>query len=311
MLKDTPPIVYIIMPCYNGEKYLLEQLMSIYYQNYKNWNLIFINDWSTDNSENILRDWISQYNLHNKVKIITKENWGVTTAVQRWLEEVKKYTNNKTDDNLIAYCDADDIRTRDKLDIQVNYMINNPDCGLSYHDLAIINNNWSIIKTSLNKHYYNNESFFSLLCYQTHFYSTEMMFKSKYIDNIIPLPIWNLFFQDQRTALILSIIWVKISYIDKQLGYYRVGHNSLLKKMGKLNRRPEQRLWYLEAIKNKKIWIDINYEYDYFKNRIKRQKKWYWNIKTWLLIMFKYPKIFFLVLKALIYERKLFKILWF
>ena len=82
-LNNKNPLVYIVMPCYNGEKYLLEQLMSIYYQNYTNRYLIFVNDGSTDNSENILRDWISHYNLHDKVMVINKKNGGVNSAVQR------------------------------------------------------------------------------------------------------------------------------------------------------------------------------------------------------------------------------------
>ena len=83
MVMNETPLVYITMPCYNGEKYLLDQLMSIYYQNYTNRYLIFINDGSTDNSEQIIRDWISHYNLYNKVRVITKENGGVMSAVQK------------------------------------------------------------------------------------------------------------------------------------------------------------------------------------------------------------------------------------
>ena len=45
------PLVSIIMNCYNGEKYLTESLKSIQNQNYKNWELIFWDNKSTDRSK--------------------------------------------------------------------------------------------------------------------------------------------------------------------------------------------------------------------------------------------------------------------
>jgi hypothetical protein len=43
------------------------------------------------------------------------------------LEEVKKLCDIHNTDSLVAYCDADDIWTRDKLEVQVNYMVENPE----------------------------------------------------------------------------------------------------------------------------------------------------------------------------------------
>ena len=300
-------LVYIVMPCYNGEKYLLEQLMSIYYQNYTNWYLIFVNDWSTDNSENILRNWISHYNLHDKVDIINKENGGVCSAIQRWLEEIKSMCDINNDNNLVAYCDADDVWTREKLEVQVEYMNTCLECWMSYHDMFVINENSKLEKISLHNNHYKDESFFSLICYNIHFYSTEIMFRVRYINDILPFPIWKFFSQDHWTALILSLLWVKIWYIDKQLAYYRSWHESLSKKRYQWNNwQAKQWLWYIESIKDKNIWVNISYEERYFKDRIQRQKKWYSAIKIRFLTMIKYPKVFILVLKALFIKKKLF-----
>jgi glycosyltransferase involved in cell wall biosynthesis len=74
MKELNKPLVYIVLPCYNSEKYLLEQLMSIYNQNYQNWFLIFVNDGSTDSSLEIAKKFTKDYNLEEKVKIISQKN---------------------------------------------------------------------------------------------------------------------------------------------------------------------------------------------------------------------------------------------
>lgn len=154
------PTVYIVLPVYNGENYFLEQLMSLYYQTYENWYLIIINDWSTDSSENIAKKFVKDYNLHDKVKIFKKKNWGLNSAITRWFEEIKKLCDIDNIDNLVSYCDCDDIRTREKLAIQVKYMVDNPECWLSYHNMVGIDGNGILIKSSyVWDYYYHKEDF--------------------------------------------------------------------------------------------------------------------------------------------------------
>ena len=50
---------------------------------------------------------------------------------------------------MVAYCDADDIRVRNKLDVQVKYMQEHKDCDLCFHDLFVIDKNSKLIKNSL------------------------------------------------------------------------------------------------------------------------------------------------------------------
>ena len=48
------PLVSIVLPVYNGEKYLAESLESVFAQTYQNWELVIINDGSTDGTENLI-----------------------------------------------------------------------------------------------------------------------------------------------------------------------------------------------------------------------------------------------------------------
>ena len=53
----SKPLVSIIMNCYNGERYLNEALQSIINQTYKNWELIFWDNLSSDNSKKIFKKY--------------------------------------------------------------------------------------------------------------------------------------------------------------------------------------------------------------------------------------------------------------
>ena len=231
----TNPLVYIVLPCRNWEKYLLEQLMSIYYQSYKNRFLIFVNDGSTDSSEKIIRDWNNNYDLNKKVKILSKENWWLNSAITIWLEYIKQICNQNYN-NFVCYCDADDIRIRDKLEKQVSYMLENPKYGLSYHDLFWIDENSRFTKISMISNRYNKDTSFLYFASIWNFIAaTSMMFKVSFIDKILPMPQWFWMYQDYWTALIFSFFKINIWYIPVPLGYYRQGHSSLQSRKVKIN----------------------------------------------------------------------------
>lgn len=67
-------LVSIIVPCFNSAKFLDECLNSVYNQTYSNWEVIIVNDGSTDNTDSILEKWI---NIDQRFKYIKKENSGV------------------------------------------------------------------------------------------------------------------------------------------------------------------------------------------------------------------------------------------
>lgn len=296
------PKVYIVMPCYNGEKYLLQQLMSIYFQSYTNWYLIFINDWSNDNSESIINDWISHYNLNNKVLYIKKENWWVNSAIQRGLNEIKNICISN-DNTLIAYCDSDDIWTMDKLEVQVKYMVKHPECDLSYHNLSKIDENWKLILSSRMNEFYPYRWELFLMTMQNYITSTEMMFKSKYIDYIISMPTWFWIYQDFWTALVFCINWLRIHYIDEILWYYRTWHSSLIKKASKVDikRKNDSHMHYFYALKERFPEKDISYVLSYNEDRY---INWYsYSLpRVYLLMLFKYPKIFRLWFKCWLWK---------
>lgn len=102
------PEVSIIMPVYNGEKFLRESIESVLDQSFSNFEFIIINDGSKDNSLNIIDEYT---NKDNRIKVIDQKNQGVSVARNNGiLKSTGKY---------IAFIDCDDIWDINKLKIQL------------------------------------------------------------------------------------------------------------------------------------------------------------------------------------------------
>lgn len=119
-------LISVILPVYNGSKYLSESIESIMNQTYKNIEIIIINDGSKDNSLDIINEYSDK---DDRIKVISRENKGLITS----LNEAIDNSNGK----YIARMDQDDICLLNRLEIQYEYMIeNNLDiCGGNYIEI--------------------------------------------------------------------------------------------------------------------------------------------------------------------------------
>ena len=99
--------ISIIMNCFNGEKFLNESINSLLNQTYKNWELIFFDNKSTDKSANIVKNLndkrIKYYRSNNKIK----------------LGLARKKALDKANGEFIAFLDTDDIWEKNKLNLQL------------------------------------------------------------------------------------------------------------------------------------------------------------------------------------------------
>lgn len=99
MCNKFPIVASIIIPCYNSEKTIEETLNSLEVQVYKNFEVIIVNDGSTDNTESIIKNWINTYSIEAQYHAIT--NSGVSAARNKGLSNVRgKY---------VLFLDSDDI----------------------------------------------------------------------------------------------------------------------------------------------------------------------------------------------------------
>ena len=121
------PNVSVLMSVYNGEKHLREAIDSILNQTFTDFELLIINDASTDRTVEILQ------NYHDpRIKIINNEkNMGLTKSLNKGISLAKG--------NYIARQDADDISLQDRFKKQLLFLEENPDIGLVGSSFNIIN----------------------------------------------------------------------------------------------------------------------------------------------------------------------------
>lgn len=110
----TKPFISVFIPVYNAEKYIGEAIKSILNQTYKNFELIIVDDGSTDNTIQV----ISKYKDERIRVIRNKKNMGIPFTRNRGLKEARgKY---------LVLMDADDVSYPTRIETQVNYMEKNP-----------------------------------------------------------------------------------------------------------------------------------------------------------------------------------------
>lgn len=129
MRKSSKPLVSIIVNCFNGDKYLSECLRSIKNQTYKNWELIFWDNKSTDKSKKIFIN-----NKNNKMKYYSSPRF-------LKLHQARNVALKKTKGNLICYLDVDDIWLPNKLLKQIKIYLKNKDAGIIYGNFFVQNEN--------------------------------------------------------------------------------------------------------------------------------------------------------------------------
>ena len=114
--KSSMPLLTVLMPVYNAEKFLAESINSILSQTYSDFELLILDDGSTDNSLKIIEAYAKE---DKRIKIlVNKTNQGEAKCRNRLLK------NSKTE--FIAWMDADDISLEDRLQTQMDFLKQNP-----------------------------------------------------------------------------------------------------------------------------------------------------------------------------------------
>ena len=207
-MKNNPKVSIVIV-CYNYAKYIEFSIKSILKQEYKNWELIIVNDNSKDSTKEILDKYKSK-----KIKIINlKKNIGAYKATNLAFKNVKgKY---------IAILDADDYSHPKRILQQVLELEKDSKIGLVVTNYKFIDDNNNFIK---NNRFISQKDFnkrfpcINLAC------NSSAMFRKKFIKE---LDFYNKdFFYSYDYNFFLKIFKVsKIKFINKFYTFYRIHSN--------------------------------------------------------------------------------------
>lgn len=237
MKKTKEPLISVIMPVQNAGDYLLECLKSLKNQNYKNLEIIAIDDKSTDNSYKILSTFKKR---EKRLKVYRNvKRYGIALTLNRALKRAKG--------DFIAFMDGHDFSTPNRLKKQIAFLLDNPKAvAVGTQCYFLSGDNKRIGKSNFPSE--NAAIYDSFLKKMTLQLETLMINK-----NLIPKDI--LYFKQ------LSYPFIYTEVLAKMLPYGKVAN---LPEFLHLHRTPENSLQRLETILSTlKLWVKSITVYDY------------------------------------------------
>jgi glycosyltransferase involved in cell wall biosynthesis len=200
------PKVSVLMAVHNGQEFIYKSIKSILNQKYKNFEIIIINDYSTDLTKEIIEKIKSK-----KIKIINlKKNLGPYKAIDIGLKKISgKY---------ISILDSDDIIHPNKFKSQVEVLENDQKIGLVATWYKVIDKNNKIIKIfKIN----SSKNFFNfvfpcqnLICNSSVMFRKNVLKKIKFYNK-------NFFYSNDYNFYLKIFVHYKIRIIEKFYTYYR------------------------------------------------------------------------------------------
>lgn len=260
--------ISIIMPVYNGAQWLTESIDSVLAQTFKDFELICVNDSSTDNSEEIIKNYSKQ---DSRIKCFTKENEGPGVALNFGIEKAQgKY---------LCFIDQDDKYSLKYLEI-MHKAITKSNCNLCqcnayfWKDKKITRVPYP--KTKTNKKILDISNAKKKRIFSEHYFPqwTKIIKKDFLIKNNIKFPNRENKAHDVPVHYKLIGLCNRIGYIKSCIYYHRVHLNQISYNF-------DAGLYYLMSIKDILDWMKNN------KIDVQKRKK----LKKYLKQLFKHSAI--------------------
>ena len=202
------PLVSIIIPIYNSEKFIKECIESVFSQSYKNLEIVLINDGSTDNSFKICSELAKVY---NNVILLNQENSGVSAARNQGIKNAKG--------DFLFFLDSDDLLPPTAIQSLVT------SAQQTYSDLTIG-------KISSNEQLpigiFEGQDFLIKVLEDNPiaYYSCRILYKSAFIKNF-SFPVGFITSEDSYFVFECALKSPKVTVIDEQVYIYRVNTASI------------------------------------------------------------------------------------
>lgn len=272
------PKISIIIPTYNREDYIADTIQSVLEQTYKDFEVIVVDDGSTDNTKSKLEKFGS------KIKLIEQKNSERAIARNNGVKQ--------SSGEYIAFVDSDDIWVKNKLEKQIEILENNKDIILTYSSCLRINQNGSKIKPAERQKQGYSGLLFEKLLIRNFITSPTPLLRRKNFEQIEGFKSKYIPYEDWEFWIRLSTLG-KFLFIPTPLAYYRIHKeqsvklvqaekienitNSLLQDSFSLKDLPE-------TLKNKSLgianlrfsyWYLLSNKPDIAKDRLKKAINFY------------------------------------
>ena len=251
------PLVSIIMPAYNAEKYISESINSVIEQTFRNWELIVVDDGSCDATKDIIEKFALK---DSRIKPVFRENNSGKPSI------AKNYAYDMVNGDFIAFLDSDDLWMREKLEKQVK-LLKDSDYKLCYTGGYFIDEDGKKTGSFLPR--YENGYIFKKMLFRYEINNQSVLIKKdvfkKFNENITIGEDYNFFMH--------IIFHNKVCNIKEKLIKYRVHNNSITRARKK--DLSEGTLVTLREL-NEKYNIMKKYPLEYFISLIRayRFKLW-------------------------------------
>ncbi|MFA4955758.1 MAG: glycosyltransferase [Candidatus Methanoperedens sp.] len=241
------PKVSVIMNCYNSSTYLREAIDSVYAQTYRDWEIIFWDNASTDNSAAIAKSFDEKLRYFHAEKTVP-------------LGHARNLAIEKARGEYIAFLDCDDMWLPEKLEKQIEFLESHDDIAMVYSDILNIDGNGKSIENYLkNKKFYRGNIFENLLIYNFIAILT-VVIRKKILDKVGMFD--NNYMIDEDYELFLRISEShKIDFLDTPLAKYRIHGNNWCKKTDILVKEQNKILNYWMDRKDMgiKVWFSVHF----------------------------------------------------
>jgi glycosyltransferase involved in cell wall biosynthesis len=211
-IQQKNPVVSVIIPVYNGERYLAETIESVIAQTEPDWELIAVNDGSPDNSLAVLTRYAEKMPDH--ISVITVENGGVSRARNTGVATARG--------TYVAFLDQDDLWAPAKLRRQLEMFSRDKDLGIAFTNETVIDGNGKVLQGNVLKLGSEHRGrVFETLVFDNFIPISSVMLRKELFDRTGGFsPAYAL--AEDLDFLLRAARDVRVDYIDEPLLLYRV-----------------------------------------------------------------------------------------
>lgn len=227
------PLVSIVLPSYNHARFVEQALASVVGQTYPHWELVVVDDSSTDGSADVIRTYVGTLaaDVQARIRIVEKDNGGVSAALNTGLA--------LTSGSLICTLASDDWYAPTKLERQVALFASGPaDMGLIHSQTTSVDADGRIVGSRGCTTPSVGHCFEDILTFRTYVVAPTVMFRREVLDRV-GLFDEALVAEDVDFLARIAHAGFSFGFDDEPLLYKRIG-------IGSLGRRLE--LWWRDIV---------------------------------------------------------------